>query len=738
MRYRKEQKTRLVTAVGVLSLVALLVALSGAFPTTLSAAPTTLLDETFDNGNNWNQAAGTWQVEAGRYTNCIAAPCPNGLTRAWAGVASNARSYVIDADIYMIGSAEECKLIYTGANNNEDFRVDIRRGAPGQVRLTNPGGTDQVLATTVTGNGTPYHLTVTVSRASVTVLYRKESEAAITIGPITTSIYPDGKIGVGTFNGDCDFDNVVVVGEAGLGNGGTSNAKLIPVFGYERTEACDEGPYNPLKGEELTELECDRPLFTPWNRDEQAWWNTMVEEMDYAGISIVGAHNRGCHQPVVPEPIDPLLHGFGDMCPRQLTKLIDAIDSRSSPLKIAMFDDFAVLGEQFHELEGHNFDVNSVDGWNTHMWNERWKLFYDTIDAPHRATIDGRPLIFIWTPGPYMDDTQGHLSEMLDWLRAKTQEVFGFNPFVVVTDGFYAADTTLPGHVDAIYSWFQPVWALGPNDSNTLTKVTHNGHTGATVVPAFRSFESNTGPGCAAPCRELWRNHGNTAISGLDTQKNTEFVLLEGWTNVVESAGWYRNLEGNDPDNCTQAGEENTLDFPNQMLNIVRRYAIPVTGSVTLEAETADEYADTTNGNSGGAYRFTEDPAAPEDPLCGTNIYNDLDVYGDGNAYHVGSIAAGEWLKWRDLYLSASNYTITIRYATPNPNSATACFQVNSASLNCSNFLPATGGWTTWANYAFTTGVSLKQGLSNWRFSFPNGGLNIDKITIVGPVGGGD
>ena len=56
---------------------------------------------------------------------------------------------------------------------------------------------------------------------------------------LNTSIYPDGKVGVGTFAGDSDFDNFTVTGEEGIGAG---ISRLIPVFGYERTEACNESP----------------------------------------------------------------------------------------------------------------------------------------------------------------------------------------------------------------------------------------------------------------------------------------------------------------------------------------------------------------------------------------------------------------------------------------------------------------------------------------------------------------
>ncbi len=700
-------------------LVVILLQLTAVFtPIPLAtAAPSTYLNETFgDHANNWLPVAGPWALENGRYSNCIPNSCDNqGVTRSYIAVASNTRGYTIETDVYMIGNAQEAKVIYTNANVDEAYRVDIMRST-NQIRLSAPSPSNVKIWTPdgtrhgpITGNATQYHLKVVVSRNSVSVYYRKGNEPLDQILTLNTSIYPDGKVGVGTFAGDCDFDNFTVTGEEGIGAG---ISRLIPVFGYERTEACNEGPENPYKGERITEKQCDRPLFSPWNRELPEWWKAMTEEMDHANIGIVAAHNRGCSTANSTE-----MHGNGDMCPNQLTKLVQAITSRGSGLKVAMFDDFPTVGDEYKQRTGNPFNVGASQLWQDYLWDRRWNRFYQTIPSNLLAKEGSRPLIFIWDPGANVTNMPGNLSRMLDWLRGKIQTTYGFNPFIVVSQKFYNADTTLNGHVDAVYTWFEASQRIG-----TLPAANYNGYTGATVAPSFRYAPNNTGPGCGSSCLEIPRRHGNELISNLEQQKSTKFVLLEGWTNVIESAGYYRNVERNDPNNnCTQPGDQNWMDYPNQSLNIVQRYSNPNNTYVELEAETADDYNDTSPGNTGGSYRVTN-------PGGSTCTYNKLDVGYDGSNYFVGWIEPNEQIGFRDVFLPAGNYSLSVRYSTPQSD-AKVCARTASGPKICTSNLPPTGRWTAWNNYTIGT-ISLHRGLNSFVFDFPGGYLNVDKVIV--------
>lgn len=669
-----------------------------------------------------------------------------GITRSWVAVASNSMAYTIDVDIWLNGAGQECKVIFTGANQNEDYRVDLRRAA-NDVRISAPAPSNVTSwspgagANEITGGGTKYHLAVAVTRSSITVTYKKGENAAVSIAPHPTGIVPDGKVGVGTFSADCDFDNVTVSGTEGTGTG---FANLIPVFGYERTEGCNEGPPNPIQHETLTEQQCDRPLFAPWNRDSQAWWNAMVEEMDYAGIKVVAAHNRGCYTAGEEEE-----HGFGDMCPRQLDKLVEAIYARGSDLKIAMFDDLPTAGDDYKRVYGQTFDLidpNPNDPshalWQEYFWLKRWNPFFDTVPADLRATFLGRPLVFVWAAVNF-ENRQGNLSKVFDYLRGQTQSAYGFNPFIVGYEYLRTAeDASLgnPGKMDAFYSWHNPALSppVGTLDASVWPQPPGPGsYLGATAIPGFRDFkglvEPHVGevvgqPACGAICREVPRQHGNTLIDALEKQKSTHFVLLEGWTNVIESAGYYRSLEGNDPHGCTQAAEQNKSDFPNQSLHIVRRYASADTSDVTLEAETADVSADAVVGNSGGAYR----PSNYANSACGP--YNDIDVFqaADGR-YYVGDNEFVESFGWRDLFLPTGTYHAYITYATPFGDTG-VCVGANGrpdhACADTEVPLPSTGGWDNYSTYDLGW-MYLHRGLHDIDVLIQgNNDLRIDKIRL--------
>lgn len=724
---RNRSRYRLVALAALL--VALLVATLGpGQPPPARATSTTYLDETFtDNANNWNPAAGNWGINgSSHYTNCPpGGSCDNtGIDRSWIGVASDASSYTIESDIWMMGSSQECKLIFTGANNNDDYRVDIMHETD-QVRVSAayPSNTqtwtpDGVTHAPINDGGAYYHLKIAVSQSNVTVWYKQGSEPLDQILSISTSIYPDGKVGLGTYAADCEFANFTVTGNQGVGNG---TARLIPLFGYERTEACNEGPSNPNRpGEELTEQECNRPLFVPWNRDEQAWWEDQVEELDHANIGTVAAENRGCW-----DSTSTQMHGSGDMCPNQLSNLVTALSDQSSPMKVAMFDDFPTAGDQYQTQNGTAWDVGNSSTWQTYMWDDRWNLFFKNIPSSLLATYNSRPMIFIWGPDSNETDLQGNLSRMIDWLRSQVETTYGFNPFISVEDTFYNADTTLSGHVDGIFSWYSPPTAA------TLPAASYNGITEATVVPGFRRVQ--TDPGCGSSCLEISRNHGNTLISGLDAQKNTNLVLLEGWTNVVESAGYYRSVEGNDPHGCTLATDQNTMDYANEDLNIVQRYADPNRTSVILQAAAADDYYTGSSGNQGGEYRVT----SPANSGC-ASTYNDLSVgqVAGTYSYFVGWVNPGvEWFGFKDVYLPANTYHLVVTYATPNTE-AEVCVQANGATPLCSGPLTPTGSWTTFTQVDLGT-IPLHTGLSNFKITIPDaygnpGGeqLNIENLTI--------
>ena len=73
-------------------------------------------------------------------------------------------------------------------------------------------------------------------------------------------------------------------------------------------------------------------------------------------------------------------------------------------------------------------------------------------------------------------------------------------------------------------------------------------------VPGFRDPDSS--PGCGTACREYGRRDGASLREAFSAGATAKFVLCEGWTDIAESAGYYRSR---------------AWRFPNQYIEIVRQ-----------------------------------------------------------------------------------------------------------------------------------------------------------------------
>jgi hypothetical protein len=81
----------------------------------------------------------------------------------------------------------------------------------------------------------------------------------------------------------------------------------------------------------------------------------------------------------------------------------------------------------------------------------------------------------------------------------------------------------------------------------------------------------STLPGCGAECREGTREREVAAtLDNSMAQGNPKLTLLEGWTNMVESAGFYRS---------------DHWEYPTQYISIGRKYADPTPATLRFQAE---------------------------------------------------------------------------------------------------------------------------------------------------------
>jgi hypothetical protein len=127
-----------------------------------------------------------------------------------------------------------------------------------------------------------------------------------------------------------------------------------------------------------------------------------------------------------------------------------------------------------------------------------------------------------------------------------------------------------------------------------------------------------------------------------------------------------------------------------------------------LEAEHFDEgeagiaYADTTTGNSGGAFR---------------NTHVDIQLTSDiGRGHNVGWIKPGEWLLYTVDVAQAGTMSVHARVASNGPG-GTFHVEVDGVDVTGPMTIPNTGGHQTWTTLT-KTGVAVAAGRQLLRVVF--------------------
>lgn len=462
----------------------------------------------------------------------------------------------------------------------------------------------------------------------------------------------------------------------------------IPVFatitGYEMDSGCPAGW--PLGN-------CEIPLFRPYNRDDPQWWDNLVEELLTSRVHVVQAHGRGCYDPSVGTA------GNGNMCPRLLSNLVAAVNRAGAAgvVRVSMFDDtgaYPGARNTFLGLpEGTPFDMSDTNSWNEIVWRRNIQIWHDTVPSSLWFRLEGRPVIAFWSiaDGVGFSNQTGNASALLNFIRSQFIGRYGEDPLFVLDQSWLAEDSTLSESAAyGVNNWFDP-------NLNTFTYRSSNGRYIGAMVPGYRN--SNTAPGCGTSCREQLRRGGDALREGLQRgyDLRARFALLEGWTNIAESAGYYRS---------------DRWSYPSQYINMVRQFSDRKTKTLRLQAETADLYADTTSGNAGGAYRD-----------------GDLDIrlLPGGSGWAVGWTDLNEWIQFSDIVLSEGTYLFSARAASGVVGN-TLRLEVDGVSLGSAT-IPVGGDFNLFDTFHLGS-TFVRQGSHTLRVVFEQGQADLDWIFV--------
>ncbi|MFI6779937.1 DUF5010 domain-containing protein [Micromonospora sp. NPDC050276] len=439
------------------------------------------------------------------------------------------------------------------------------------------------------------------------------------------------------------------------------------------------------------------PMYLASGTDRARFWDNYVEELVSSGVDFVAPVLRGY------APGSAVPNGGGD--PRLLTELVEAINRRgvADRLRIAAFDDTPASMTDKKNLAVHKrggydppFDLADTagtgEGGYQYIWDNNLRAFFAAVPDNLRFKIDGRPVVYEWSLSSsfFVNQGNGNAARMLQYVRDRAKAEFGADPFFNLDNTWMSMDPAVNTVANGMNGWFNM-----PNGGRSL--VTFNGRSYGVAVPGFYVVRDATN-------MVIDPNHGQTFANNLNATVNAgaAATLVEGFTDWAENAAVWRMAAG--------TYTERRADYPNQMLNTLRRYSRnPFPADLRVEAESADSYSDTTAGNLYGAYRS-----------------GDIDVQATpdaGGGWNVGSLANGEWLQWQDVPLQN---TLTLKARVATPNTGTKLRFVIDGVAGPSITAPNTGDWQTYQTVDAGT-FSLPAGRYHTvRLEFLGGSFNVN------------
>ncbi len=251
------------------------------------------------------------------------------------------------------------------------------------------------------------------------------------------------------------------------------------------------------------------------------------------------------------------------------------------------------------------YPLDNLDDIYKYIWDYNIKLAFDNFYGENKANnkyllrIDGKPVLFLWSINGFLNvdyaalgnkkiDCKGKLKAILNKIHADFKSAYGEDLFICADRAFQDRDKEVDESVvESLNDWFIASEQAPTRSSWTVR--TFNGKTVGVAVPAFYTNDKSG-------TRMFFdADHGKRLTDALDDMvaKNADLVFLEGFTDMAENAAYWRST-----DNIY-------YDFPNQRLNILRKYSSSGAWaeSFRVEMEACDYFFDVSAKNSGNQYR---------------------------------------------------------------------------------------------------------------------------------------
>ncbi len=447
-----------------------------------------------------------------------------------------------------------------------------------------------------------------------------------------------------------------------------------------------------------------KPLRNDLLESPEIYWADQVEQYEAAGLDFVAPWLKGA------SPVD----GRITDTPARLAALVRAIEARglTGKLTVMPYDDNPAswtAAWNFAEGRGYNyarpFPVDDPSVW-TYVWDRNFKSFFDTVPERHLFKIDGRPVFAIWScAGAFLSGFQGNGARLITYLKDQCERRYGWRPHFRAPADWIAADpsSAASGIVDSVSAWFEPHPRAQPYSRSVRR---HGGLAHAVLIP---SFDVNG---------EYWPpDHGRTLEDNLRhcrVDEASDVTLVEGFDNYFEDCTLWR-VRHRRPDGADLPYEATGYDYPNQRINLLRRYSNdPWPAALRLEAEWCDDfggYPECPNRYRNGPIHLapSRDPADPP------------------HGFVVDDTRAGQWLVWREVPL-AGRVNLRFRYAT-GPVAGRLRLTMGDAAPILFE-LPATGGTDAFADHVLAGLDAPRDGAHSVRIEFLTAGVVLNRWLV--------
>ena len=513
----------------------------------------------------------------------------------------------------------------------------------------------------------------------------------------------------------------------------------------------------------------------PSNITEQDWWDNFVEEIAYSGQDYVAMNCRGMANDNVdhgrPDKLLDLMAAIERKGVAHKFKIAIFDDTPASWAAARnahkgfgyadkpMNGPNRYIGSEYPLLfmdpekedakgEGNKFRNDIYQ----YIWDFNLKKAFEYVPREYWFEIDGRPVIYFWNPNGFLQDSylgelteqdpdnyksttgldytkadayNGKLSYILKCLSDDFNEEYGVRPFLIIQREWTDRDFSLVNcpYVDAIHNWFAaPLSKVGMTEEEKKQfeeEMKYN-----TYVSAYNFKGFSVGSGCPGfvqgdRSQTQWQfidaRHGEYATEMFESflTFKPNLVFLEGFTDGVENAAWWRSMD------------KTYYDYPNQRINLLRKYGNhPFPTEQKLEAEACDYCYQGTISDKKIESSQQEDKMnnAPEQYVvkrCSDTKYT--------GGWHTDLTADGlNALRWKELPFRSGESIIRFRYASEGE--ITVCCQIGN-EMTQKVTLPATGN--AWEETEVAVYTRDTRGYADFNLAVIEGAISLNYVEII-------